>query len=396
MYSYAVDLASSIPSMLVLRSTLFGLVFLRALPIVIYIIFSKRFSAYLKIAVVVAAVVWFAMTRRYDPLVKDLTLYSPLVFGYFASVVGLSILACRAGLRLGRFNVFFILTTLFVLIPSVLPFGRLTTFAVILGWEMLLASYSICVDAYKENNGPTASEHAFFVLVNPVLVYAERGRYHALCRPTALLRSIAGILVLFGGMLVSSSTRHLAPRPLGLETVLACIVALFATYWQHSGLASLQIGFMRFIGYDVPERYRYPIFATSPMEFWRRWNTYLGSWARRYLFNPTVLSLGRTGVCNRAKALGIGAVTTFLIVGLLHELTDFVTNRPLSLRWVVFFILQGLTLICWEKLRETWRPLPNGRFMVSITRATRLSVGWVTTLSMVLLGGAFMLIIRHL
>src|ERR1700730_9647811 len=86
-----------------------------------------------------------------------------------------------------------------------------------------------------------------------------------------------------------------APGPLGLYKHFLSYGALQALnlYFAHSGLSSIQIGLIRLLRYQIPERYNYPFLAKSPQEFWRRWNIWLASWAKRYLFFPTAFLLRR-------------------------------------------------------------------------------------------------------
>jgi D-alanyl-lipoteichoic acid acyltransferase DltB (MBOAT superfamily) len=116
----------------------------------------------------------------------------------------------------------------------------------------------------------------------------------------------------------------------------------------------MQIGLMRLIGYEVPERYRYPFLARSPEDFWRRWNTWLGSWAKRYLFYPLALHLRRNyrklwPVLQQAAAV----VATFLFIGLLHDFAAYEAhvcdpaNRTASLGVTLLFFAYGLTFVVW-------------------------------------------------
>jgi D-alanyl-lipoteichoic acid acyltransferase DltB (MBOAT superfamily) len=146
-------------------------------------------------------------------------------------------------------------------------------------------------------------------------------------------------------------------------------------YCAHSGLASFQIGWMRLFGHELPERYRYPLLATSPQDFWHRWNTWVGEWARRYLFVP----VSHAAIRRFGGALGVnaGAIVAFAGVGLLHDLGVWVVRAAfgayrVSLRLTLMFVVFGVVLVAWRALANAWAkraPWADGR--------TARAVGWL-------------------
>src|SRR5262249_49206419 len=126
----------------------------------------------------------------------------------------------------------------------------------------------------------------------------------------------------------------------------------------HSGLASLQIGYMRCIGYRVPERYRLPFLATSPQDFWRRWNTWIGRWGYRYVFFPTCRGLARSSIGR--NSLAVAAIATFVVIGLLHDLGIYALrgiamHAPPSLRMTFVFGVAGLAFAAFGLLARLAR-----------------------------------------
>jgi hypothetical protein len=153
-----------------------------------------------------------------------------------------------------------------------------------------------------------------------------------------------------------------------------------AFYLGHSGLASLQIGAVALLGYRVPERYVYPLFATSPLEFWRRWNTWIGSWARRYLFMPMSTKLRRKLPALPAfLAQGVAALATFALVGVLHDAARLA--RPLhalaaatpSLAASAMFTGFGALLVVWAGVE---RALRKGRPATAGPSRLQRAVSW--------------------
>ena len=66
-----------------------------------------------------------------------------------------------------------------------------------------------------------------------------------------------------------------------------------------SGYSDMAIGFARMMGIRLPENFRWPYFASSIIDFWRRWHISLSSWIRDYVYIP----LGEAGTDLRGKHL---------------------------------------------------------------------------------------------
>lgn len=231
--------------------------------------------------------------------------------------------AVRAG-WLARLPLALALGVLYLAVPAALSPAAGLLPAVLLGWDSWLKAFSYCVDAGDDARGPHSPDPsragaAFFMLVSPTLVWAERGQplgSRALWRSGA--RRCALALCTFGAQdaVRYAALSNAALLPATAVTVLHGI----AFYLGHSGLASLQIGGMALLGFRVPERYVYPLLATSPLDFWRRWNTWIGSWARRYLFMPLSTQLRRSLPALPAfVAQGAAALATFALIGALHD-----------------------------------------------------------------------------
>ncbi len=55
-------------------------------------------------------------------------------------------------------------------------------------------------------------------------------------------------------------------------------------YGDFSGYTDMAIGIALLLGFKIPINFRLPYFATSPVDFWRRWHISLSSWLRDYLY----------------------------------------------------------------------------------------------------------------
>jgi D-alanyl-lipoteichoic acid acyltransferase DltB (MBOAT superfamily) len=115
---------------------------------------------------------------------------------------------------------------------------------------------------------------------------------------------------------------------------------------------------MNQLGYQVPECYPHPLLATSPKQFWSRWNTYIGSWVRLYVFQPLFLYMWRRtapspGPAVRHAVRGAAIVVSFACIGFLHDAYNIAKHGAMSLHApflhvTLWFSANGLVLVVWE------------------------------------------------
>lgn len=60
-------------------------------------------------------------------------------------------------------------------------------------------------------------------------------------------------------------------------------------YFDFSGYSDMAIGLGKMFGFETPENFDYPYFATSVTEYWQKWHKTLGEWFRDYLYYPITL-----------------------------------------------------------------------------------------------------------
>jgi hypothetical protein len=261
--------------------------------------------------------------------------------------------------------------------------------AVPLGFEMVFSSYSYWHDGRSLKMRPSMEEALFFLLINPALSYPERGQLVGPARLDlrGLRRCLLGALALGGHTLILAlltSSPSLRPPPLAalvdLRTDAIFLVhytgRFFEGYARHSGGASLAIGAMLMLGYEIPERYNHPWRATSPADFWRRWNTYLGGWARRYLFFPLASSMqrrlrGRPAGNTLAKVVAV--LGTFALIGVMHDFGVFAQNNRWPLGGLLVFGLNALALLVWVGAAHGLRAL---RDWLRVSRTVASSLVW--------------------
>jgi alginate O-acetyltransferase complex protein AlgI len=101
-------------------------------------------------------------------------------------------------------------------------------------------------------------------------------------------------------------------------------------YLDFSGYVDLARGSALLMGFNLPQNFNFPYFATSIADFWRRWHITLGDWLRNYLYFP--LGGSRRGLLRTC----INLMVVMLIAGVWH-----------GDRWgfIVWGAIHGLALI---------------------------------------------------
>ena len=337
-----------------------ALVAYRLLPIVGYVLLTRRIAWRSKLVVGLLYGLLCAGVERLDERgLGPVFLAAAVAYSYFITLGSLlprlPRLVARGSVSRGALFTGCVFT--YMLLPLVLVPGSLGAPVYLLAWDVAMSSYSYCVDCAERRRNTSIRECLFFLLVNPTLVFAESGR-----RVGAPSLHRAGALrVLFNVLLgVFAMYLHLAHQPalraLGVGAgspsyalwLLNGTVVFFALYLSHTSYAGLRIGVMRLLGYEVPEQYNYPFLARNPLDFWRRWNVYVGTWAMRYVFNPLSLKLARGRPKSFALwARGAALFATFVVVGLLHELTYYTDRLGTEFFMTLIFTLSGATLVAW-------------------------------------------------
>ena len=104
--------------------------------------------------------------------------------------------------------------------------------------------------------------------------------------------------------------------------VFAFCIQIYADFSAYTDIAR---GTAKWFGFDLIKNFEHPYLATSPTEFWRRWNISLSTWFRDYVFLPVAYALSRRIESDRVLFLDSttwaymgGMLVTMLIAGLWH------------------------------------------------------------------------------
>lgn len=235
---------------------------------------------------------------------------------------------------------------LFLVLPGLV--SPHLTILLLLGWEVALSGYSYCRDA--ATGARSFADYLFFVFVNPTVCYRDSGRRVSdvgMSSP-GLMRVLAGI----GALGVSGAIAALRGNVVVLQS--SFVISLDAglrlneVYAAHWGLGSLQLGLVRQLGYEIPERYPAVFRARTPREFWARWNTYTGAWIRHYVFEPSVRILHRKlagGLTkNRGRIRVIAMTASFLATGALHDVYSSLARHEVVALTTLWFGLNAFVV----------------------------------------------------
>jgi D-alanyl-lipoteichoic acid acyltransferase DltB (MBOAT superfamily) len=226
------------------------------------------------------------------------------------------------------------------------------------GFEFSLAAHSYLADS-RRLQARDLRQCYFFLLVNPVLVFHQFGKRKG--PPSAefrdVLRCVGGVCTIAGyfGLDVLIDRLPFTAESMEIARVRtfdeymtfvgATGLVAISTYLAHSGTASVQIGAMRMAGYVIPERYNYPFLAATPADWWRRWNTYVGSWFTSYCLLPSTVFFRRKVRLSSTVAGALSILACFFVSGVIHAAAS--TSARQGTMIVVCFVAQAVLVISW-------------------------------------------------
>lgn len=111
----------------------------------------------------------------------------------------------------------------------------------------------------------------------------------------------------------------------GTTLILGVLLFTFQIYSDFSGYSDIAIGTAKLFGFRLSTNFRYPYFAETISDFWRRWHITLLSWFRDYVYIPLGGSrcslfevVRNTFVVFGLSGLWHGAAWAFVIWGIYH------------------------------------------------------------------------------
>ena len=327
-------------------------VVVRTLPFLIWSLCSRRitWSGKLAGAIAFSSLVLLAVAR--DPEFLAMFGNVALGLGYFLLICALLVVwtlrrrdvPSRIWLGAGLFILFLAVPGVFVRVPG-------GVFVLMAGWELFFSSFSYALDAQRSERDRSWQQGLFFLLVNPALSYPERGRWVAPggVQPRGLSRCVSGGVLLLLQAVTTDLPLRLADHCgalLGpyLGFVAGAAAGLARAYFGQAGMATIQLGLLGMSGFHGLERFDRPWLASSPADFWRRWNVYLGLWFRRYVFNPIAYELRRKRTGYEGARTALAVLATFVLAGVAHDAVWFFQGADEG-QGVLAFALAGAAII---------------------------------------------------
>lgn len=112
-------------------------------------------------------------------------------------------------------------------------------------------------------------------------------------------------------------------------------------YVDFSALTDIAVGVAALFGVRAPENFAFPFFASSIVEFWRRWHMSLTRWLGDYVFTPLRMATRRLGQFGLASSILVNMV----LIGMWHAV---------SFGWLLFGLINAAFLIA-DAFTLRWR-----------------------------------------
>jgi D-alanyl-lipoteichoic acid acyltransferase DltB (MBOAT superfamily) len=127
----------------------------------------------------------------------------------------------------------------------------------------------------------------------------------------------------------------------GLSLIAATYMYALQILADFSGYTDMALGVARMFNIRLTENFKYPYFATSIADFWRRWHISFSRWILDYIFKPLQIEWRNAGKVGVVGAL----IVTFLFSGLWHDV---------ALTFMAWGLLHGVYLAS-SVLTKPWR-----------------------------------------
>ncbi len=128
-----------------------------------------------------------------------------------------------------------------------------------------------------------------------------------------------------------------------------CGVTYIVAWIDFSAYTDIALGSSRLFGLRIQENFDWPILATSPIGFWRRWHISLSQWCQTYVYMPMI------GLTRRPY---VAIFATFIVIGVWHAG---------SLSYLVWGLWHAAGVVAWTAIgravkRRGGRPLDRRRW----------------------------------
>lgn len=364
----------------------------RGVPFVAWVVASRQTSGRTKVIAALGFLFALIVLALGGIDVDELTIRAPIALIYYG-LIGVLLFEIRpiAGRALGRMALVVFVLGSYLIAPALLAPSVPLSATLAVGWEMAFAAYSMACSAPADLR---RSDALFFLLVDPSIVFSQRARPVVSPIRARLMRGASRTLLGLGFLVTQTLLFTLLQRVVYgshwswmhngmsayLRLLILCLGGAFLVFLAHAGLAHVQIGYLRMGGFFVRERYDRPYLASSPADFWRRWNVWLGAWARIYVFVPLSKRLGKRFRRRRTLCTAAAVIGTFVVMGVAHDAIPYLlalggTGAPQgTFLMTAFFSATAIVVLAWDGAARLDSRL---RISARLSRRLRMAVGRV-------------------
>ena len=122
----------------------------------------------------------------------------------------------------------------------------------------------------------------------------------------------------------------------------ACLFAYVQIYLEFSGYSDIAVGAALLWSRRPVENFNWPVLASTPADFWRRWHISMAQWCSNCIYLP---------VMGLVRGVVLPMLASFVVMGLWHGLG---WNR---VGWAVWQVAGLIVFIAWQ--RRLGRPKPG-------------------------------------
>ena len=148
----------------------------------------------------------------------------------------------------------------------------------------------------------------------------------------------------------------------GCYILIATVTFGLQLYFDFAGYSYIAIGASLTLGYEVPDNFLQPYFATSVKEFWRRWHISLSTFLKDYVYIP--LGGSRCSIVRKYTNLMI----TFLVSGVWHGV---------GLNFIFWGALHGIYQVIGDMIKSTNKTKGIVRVLKSIIVFVLVDYAWL-------------------
>jgi len=138
-----------------------------------------------------------------------------------------------------------------------------------------------------------------------------------------------------------AETAGLTPESSSGALWLGALLCYARIYAEFSGYSDIAVGAGLLWGRRIMENFNWPVLATTPSDFWRRWHISLSDWCARHIYMPAI---------GRLRSPFLPLFGSFLVMGLWHLIG---WNR---VAWALWQTLGVLAHVGWTRLAGRVRP----------------------------------------